>query len=108
MQEWMDTNARVWKQKTVEKNQPCTSTVAAHVGDTNGSTTQGTDKAPAKHRSWYIDFRKDRLQFSQLAVAKNVIFVDRAESEPSVYWEFGRFIKILNADNEKVHMSVWW
>ena len=94
---------RQWKQ-----NQPCESTVATHGGDTNRSTTQGTDKTLAKHRSWYIDFRKDRVQFSQLAMAKNVIFVDRGESEPSVYWEFGRFIKILNADNEKVHMSVWW
>ena len=76
--------------------------------DTNGSTVQGNDKPTALHRQWYIDFRKDRLQFSKLAIAKNVIFVDRAESEPSVYWDFGRFIKILNADNEKVHMSVWW
>ena len=81
---------------------------AAHVGDTNVSTTQGTREAPARHRPWYIDFRKKRLQFSKLAVAKNVIFVDRAESEPSVYWEFGCFIKILNADNEKFQMAMWW
>ena len=53
---------------------------------------------PARHLPWYIDFRGDPLLLSKLAVTKNVIFVNRAESEPEVYWERRHFAKTLNAD----------
>ena len=96
-------NKRQWKKK-----QQITLTGSDHVGDSDETTTHKVDQALARHKPWYIDLRNESLHFSKLEVLKNVIFIDREESEPSVYWDFGRFIKTLNADNEKAHMSVWW
>ena len=63
---------------------------------------------PARHRPWYIDFRGDPLLLSKLAFTKNVIFVNRAESEPEVYRELRHFTKALNADIENFNMKNWW
>ena len=94
---------RVWK-----KNTPSTNITAAHVEDTMENITQSPQKDTTKHRRWFIDFRKDRVPFSNLELAKNVIFVDRAANEPSLYWEFDCFINVLNADNKKFCMGMWW
>ena len=94
---------RLWK-----KSKPSANMAAAHEEDADVSTTQGPQEDTARHRRWYIDFRDQRVPFSNLEIAKNVILVDRAANEPSLYWEFGCFIKLLNADKEKFHMGMWW
>ena len=43
------------------------------------------------HRPGYIDFRGDPLMLSKIDFAKNVIFEDRAEWDPQVYWELRHF-----------------
>ena len=96
-------NKRQWKKK-----QLCTLTKSDQVGDSNEATTHKKDQALARHKPWYIDLRNESLHFSKLEVLKTVIFIDREDTEPSVYWDFGRFIKTLNADNAKANMSVWW
>ena len=94
---------RVWK-----KNPQTTNFAAAQVEDAMENITRSPQKESAKHRRWCIDFRKDRMPFSNLKRTKNVIFGDRAANEPSLYWEFDCFIKILNADKEKFSMGMWW
>ena len=96
-------NKRQWKKK-----QLCTLTKSEQVGDSNEATTHKIDQALARHKPWYIDLRNESLHFSKLEVLKTVIFIDREDTEPSVYWDFGRVIKTLNADNAKANMSVWW
>ena len=63
---------------------------------------------PARHRPWYIDFRGDPLLLSKIAFTKNVIFVNRAESDPEVYWEIRHFGKAFNANNKEVNLKKWW
>ena len=94
---------RVWK-----KNPQTTGSAATHNEDAMENITQYPQKESAKRRQWCIDFRKDRMPFSNLKRTKNVIFGDRAANEPSLYWEFDYFIKILNADKEKFSMGMWW
>ena len=63
---------------------------------------------PAKHRSWYIDFRNSPELHSALEFTKNVIFEDRAESDPEVYWEIRHFGKAFHKNHKKVNVTSWW
>ena len=56
--------------------------VSIFVGQSTPGATQMADDGPARHRPWYIDFKDDRLRLSELTFTKNVIFVNRAASEP--------------------------
>ena len=60
------------------------------------------------HKLWYIDFTIDPFRYSQLEFTKSVIFLNREESAPRIYWELRHFAKALNATNEKFNMYVWW
>ena len=107
MHGWTPTRVYL-SQKVWKKNPQTTNFAAAQVEDAMENITQSPQKESAKHRRWCIDFRKDRMPFSNLKHTKNVIFGDRAANEPSLYWEFDCFIKILNADKEKFSMGMWW
>ena len=107
MNGWTPTRGK-GSEREWRKNQQRTRIEAAHVWPDDVSTTQGTHERPAKQRPCYIDFRRNRMPFSKMAVTKNVIFDNRKAGEPSFYWELACFIKILNADNEKFHMAMWW
>ena len=62
----------------------------------------------SEHKLWYIDFTLDPFRYSQLEFTKSVIFLNRQESTPRIYWELRHFAKALNATNEKFNMYVWW
>ena len=60
------------------------------------------------HTPWYIDFANGPFHCSTLAFTKSVIFLNREEPAPRVYWELRNFAKAINASNDKFNMYVWW
>ena len=63
---------------------------------------------PAKHRSWYIDFRDSPDLKSALEFTKNIIFETREESDPEVYWEIRHFAKAFHKNHKQVNVTNWW
>ena len=63
---------------------------------------------PAKHRSWYIDFRNSPELKSAIEFTKNIIFENREESDPEVYWEIRHFAKAFHKNHKQVNVTSWW
>ena len=60
--------------------------------------------APARHLSWYIDFRGDLLMLSKLAFPKNVIIVNCAKSDQKCT---GSFVISQRRSMPSLRNSIW-